>query len=269
MDGFLAQILLALAAILAAARLLGALAVRLRQPRIGGEMLAGLLVGGALLSPWRHPGVAHHAAFLSTTVVRFIDLLGQVGVILYLLLVGLTLSPLELRRNATRIAAVGLPVIVAAAALAPLGAVWFGGARWQLAGGLAAGLVMAAALMINGFPFVARILQERELLHGGFGVTLLGASALVTALPFVLLWPNVDTRRVASWRWATRCLAIAGSKLQSSPIESRARDELDDALGRGARGENLSDAKSPQLRNVICRNRSADRHHDVVDLLST
>jgi Kef-type K+ transport system membrane component KefB len=28
--------------------------VRLRQPRVGGEMLAGLLVGAALLSPWRH-----------------------------------------------------------------------------------------------------------------------------------------------------------------------------------------------------------------------
>jgi len=187
MDGFLAQTLLALASILAVARLLGALAARLGQPRIGGEMLAGLLVGGALMSPWRHAGLAHHAAVLSPAVVDFIDLLGQVGAVLYLLLVGLTLSPLDLRRNARGIAAAGLPVIVAAAVLAPLAAAWFAGAPWQLAGGTAAVLVMAAALMVNGFPFVARILQERELIHGGFGATVLGASALVTALPFVLL----------------------------------------------------------------------------------
>ncbi|HEV3056431.1 MAG TPA: cation:proton antiporter, partial [Solirubrobacteraceae bacterium] len=187
MDGLLEQMLLAVASILAVARLLGAVAVRLRQPRIGGEMLAGLLVGGALMSPWRDTGVTHHAAVLSTTAVDFVDLLGQLGMVLYLLLVGLSLSPPDLKRNAARITAVGLPVILAAVVVAPLAAAWFAGARWQLAGGTAAVLVMASALMVNGLPFVARILQERKLMHGGFGATVLGASALVTALPFVLL----------------------------------------------------------------------------------
>jgi Kef-type K+ transport system membrane component KefB len=187
MDGLLGQTLLAVASILAVARLLGAVAVRLRQPRIGGEMLAGLLVGGALMSPWRDTGVTHHAAVLSTTAVDFVDLLGQLGMVLYLLLVGLSLSPPDIKRNAARITAVGLPVILAAVVVAPLAAAWFAGARWQLAGGTAAVLVMASALMVNGLPFVARILQERELMHGGFGATVLGASALVTALPFVLL----------------------------------------------------------------------------------
>jgi Kef-type K+ transport system membrane component KefB len=184
--GSLAQTLVAVAAILGGARVLGGVAVRLRQPRIGGEMVAGLVVGGALLSRWHMTGSAHHASLVAEPVVGFIDLLGHIGVILYLLLVGLTLSPVELRRNSGRIAAVGLPVVLAAAALSPLAAACFAGARWQLAGGSAA-LVMAAALMINGFPFVARILQERELLHGGFGATVLGASALLTALPFLLL----------------------------------------------------------------------------------
>ena len=49
MQATLAESLVALVAILAGARALGAVAVRLRQPRIGGEMLAGLVIGGALL----------------------------------------------------------------------------------------------------------------------------------------------------------------------------------------------------------------------------
>lgn len=62
MQATLAESLVALAAILAGARALGALAVRLGQPRIAGEMLAGLVIGGALLSPWRLEGARHYAA---------------------------------------------------------------------------------------------------------------------------------------------------------------------------------------------------------------
>jgi len=41
----LVQSLLTLIAIIASARLVGGLAVRWRQPRVGGEMVAGLAVG--------------------------------------------------------------------------------------------------------------------------------------------------------------------------------------------------------------------------------
>jgi Kef-type K+ transport system membrane component KefB len=72
MQSELAQTLLALAAMLIGARLLGAVAVRLRRPRVGGEMLAGLLVGAALLSRWRHVAwPAHHVAGLGQSIGRF------------------------------------------------------------------------------------------------------------------------------------------------------------------------------------------------------
>jgi Kef-type K+ transport system membrane component KefB len=187
MDSSVGQALIALVAILAGARALGALAVRFEQPRIAGEMLAGLLIGAALLSSWRAVGSRHHAAVLDHSAAHSINLIGQVGVSLYLLLVGLTLSPLELRRNGTRIAAASLPVVLAAAALAPVGAGWLSGARWQLAGGAAGAIAIAAALMVNGFPFVARILEERGLLHGEFGATVLGSSAVITTVALLLV----------------------------------------------------------------------------------
>jgi Kef-type K+ transport system membrane component KefB len=237
MNASLAEALLALAAILAGARVVGALAVRLRQPRIGGEMIAGLLIGAALLSPWRDVGARHHAV-LGAPAVQFIDLLGQVGMILYLLLVGLTLSPSDLRRNTGRIAAVSLPVLIAAAALAPIGVDWFAGTRWQLAGGAAGAIAITAALMINGFPLVARILQERELLHGEFGATVLGSSAALTTLALILVAvaahrfrsPGPPTAGYVLWLVAIVTVGI-GVALAWPSLAARSRFALGEVTG--------------------------------------
>jgi Kef-type K+ transport system membrane component KefB len=189
MQSVLEQSLLALAAILVGARLLGAVAVRLRQPRVGGEMLAGLIVGAALLSPWRHVNSSpHHVAVLSSSVVAVVDGLGQFGAILYLCLVGLRFPPHEVGRHRGRVAVLSLPFVLGALALAPLAAVWFAAARWQLAGGpLTATLILAAALMVNGFPVVALVLQERGILDGTLGTTVLGTSALLATFPFLIV----------------------------------------------------------------------------------
>jgi Kef-type K+ transport system membrane component KefB len=178
---------MALVAIVVGARALGAVAVRLGQPRIGGEMLAGMLVGGALLSPWTAEGSRHPAAVLGPSAVQVISELGQIGMILYLLLVGLSLSPVDLRRNGKTIAATSVPLALAAVAVAPLAVDCFSGAGWRLAPGVTGVAVMAAALTISGFPFIAHILGERELLHGDFAATALGASAVLATVALLLL----------------------------------------------------------------------------------
>jgi Kef-type K+ transport system membrane component KefB len=182
------------------------------------------LIGGALLSPWRRLGSGHHAAVVGAPAVQFINQLGQLGVILYLLLVGLALSPVDLQRNGKRIAATTLPVAVAAVALAAIGVGWFSGNRWQLVGGAAGAVVMTAALMINGFPFVARILQERELLHGEFGATVLGSSAILTTVSLLLLTvaehrfhsPGPQTAVRPLELVATVCIGFGGAVLWPS-----------------------------------------------------
>lgn len=189
MQSAVEQALLALGAILACARLLGGIAVRFRQPRIGAEMLAGLLVGSALLAPWRTSGSPpHHVAVLARPANDFVAILGQFGVLLFLCLVGLTVAPHDLRCNQRKILRLSLAVVLGAVALAPLGAEWFAGHKWQLAhGALRPSLVMAAALMISGFPVVARVLQERNELHGNATTVILGTSSVLTAVPFILL----------------------------------------------------------------------------------
>lgn len=189
MQAVLEQTLLALAAILVGARVLGAVAVKLRQPRVGGEMLAGLLIGAALLSPWRHVDSSpQHVAVLSASVGAVIDGLGQIGVILYLCLVGLEITPGNTRRHGFRVPLVAAPVVLGALAIAPLAAHGFAAARWQLAGGtLAPTLILAAALMVNGFPVVALILEERGMLRGDLGTTVVGVSVALTTLPFLIV----------------------------------------------------------------------------------
>ncbi len=180
-----AETLLALIAVLVAARLLGGLAVRFGQPRVGGEMVAGLVVGAALLSPWRSVD-GGSAAVLGESTVSVIEALGQVGVVLYLFLVGFKLSPERLHHHGRRIVSITAPVLLAGLVLAPVALTYFSGPEWGLAGGAPGVLVMAAALSVNGFPMVARILEERRLLDSELGSTVLGAAAALTAIPFVL-----------------------------------------------------------------------------------
>jgi Kef-type K+ transport system membrane component KefB len=152
-------------------------------------MLAGLLVGAALLSPWRHVNSSpHHVAVVSSSVGAVVSSLGQIGMILFLCLTGLNITPGDTRRHGARVPLVAAPVILGALAVAPFVAHGFAAARWQLAGGtLAPTLILAAALIVNGFPVVALILEERGMLRGDLGTTVLGVSVALTTLPFLII----------------------------------------------------------------------------------
>ena len=230
MGSSLAQALPALVVIVAAARVLGDLAVRVHQPRIAGEMISGLLVGVALLSHWR----AGHTALLAPGAIRAIDDLGQLGAMLYLLLVGLALSPRELHRNRVRIAAASLPFVAVSAALAPGATAAFSGSRWQLAGGAVGIIAVVAALTINGFPVVARIMQERGELHGRLGASVIGASAVLTTVALVLVAAAHWLRSSAGHAAVLSAVELLGAFLGGVALARRfrARSLAERALGR-------------------------------------
>jgi Kef-type K+ transport system membrane component KefB len=152
-------------------------------------MLAGLLVGAILLSPWRHlAGVQRDVAVVGASTIRLTRYLGAIGIDLYMFLVGLLVSSGAIRRVGSRVALISGTAVLAALALAPVSAAVFAAPRWHLAGGsLTPILIMAAALMVNGFPVVARILQERDLLAGDLGATVLRASSVLVTLPFLIV----------------------------------------------------------------------------------
>src|SRR5690349_21833408 len=90
----LARLLLAVAVVVAACKAVGWLARRLRQPPVLGEIVAGILLGPSVLGAvW--PGGA--AALLPSSVLPELNVLAQLGIILFVFLTGLELNTSLLR----------------------------------------------------------------------------------------------------------------------------------------------------------------------------
>src|SRR5438309_8180621 len=79
--------------ILAAARLLGVVFRKIGQPQVVGEMLAGILLGPSLLG-WLAPDFS--AALFPAASLGLLNAVSQLGLILFMFLVGLELNAKEL-----------------------------------------------------------------------------------------------------------------------------------------------------------------------------
>jgi Kef-type K+ transport system membrane component KefB len=97
-------VLLDLALLLAVARALGGLLERLRQPRVLGEVLAGLVLGASLLGAL--PGDPSGQLFTSEAL-GVLRRLGEIAVVAYLFVVGAELDARALRREGAAVALVG------------------------------------------------------------------------------------------------------------------------------------------------------------------
>ncbi|MDP2712695.1 MAG: cation:proton antiporter [Solirubrobacteraceae bacterium] len=181
--------LLGLALIVAVAQLGGAIAGRLRQPRIVGEMLAVVIVGPTVLGGQvagmipGQDGRGLVADVFPQTSVALLTIVGGLGLVLYVLLVGITIDLAPLRRRA---GAIGLTATVVAGSMVALalvaGPLLTSAGGWKPAGVTQGAFViaLAAGLAASGVPVVARILEERSLLRSELGALVIVAAAIVT-----------------------------------------------------------------------------------------
>src|SRR5439155_3367 len=93
----LVLLVLQITVVLIVARLVGDLFLKIGQPRVNGEMFAGILLGPSLLG-WVWPQASHY--LFSPTSIEFLNALGQLGVILFMFLAGLGINPKELASQA-------------------------------------------------------------------------------------------------------------------------------------------------------------------------
>src|SRR5262249_40046694 len=92
----LMHVLLALVVVIVLARTVGSLFAYFQQPPVVGEIIAGILLGPSLLGR-ATPGVAGY--LFPPAVVPVVGVLAEIGVVLYMFLVGLELDTSLLRRR--------------------------------------------------------------------------------------------------------------------------------------------------------------------------
>ncbi len=169
---------LQMSVILAASRLVGSLAGRIGQPQVVGEMIAGVLLGPSLLGLLL-PRV--QASLFPPDSLKVLHVGAQLGVGLYMFLVGAEFKAELFRSRVHSAAAVSVSGMVAPFALGSLLAIWLidvPGLFSEKATTAEAILFLGAAMAITAFPMLARIIYERGLTGTALGTLALAAGAI-------------------------------------------------------------------------------------------
>ena len=179
---------LQVAVILVTCRLVGTVAQRwLGQPRVVGEMIAGVILGPSLLGALA-PEVQKFLFPPESKPILFV--IAQFGVGLYMFLVGLGFDRDGFRNGARGAASVSLAGMAAPFAVAVAIAPWllsYGGLFTPKVTQFEATLFMGAAIAITAFPMLARIIHERGLSGSPLGTLSLSAGAIDDAGAWVLI----------------------------------------------------------------------------------
>jgi K+:H+ antiporter len=183
---FALKVFAALAVVLTATTLCGRLAMLVNQPRVVGEMVAGVLLGPALFGAVA-PGA--QAQLFPTDVKGVLYVLSTIGLTFYMFLVGASLDHgLTGGSNMRRASVLAVSGIVPTFALGAGAAMLFfgslspaGTSRWEFM------LFVGGALSITAFPMLARILQERGIANTPIGGLTLVAAAIDDAAAWVIL----------------------------------------------------------------------------------
>lgn len=173
-------LMLDLAVVLALGRALGALAQRLDQPPVIGEILAGVLVGPSL---WH--GVIAKTLF-PVEVRPMLGALANLGVVLFMFLVGLEFNRKLLSGRLGAIAVVTAGSTLAPFVLGALLAAWLA-PRYSAGHGLAFVLYLGTAMSVTAFPVLARIVNDRGMTGTRVGGFALGSAALGDVLAWLML----------------------------------------------------------------------------------
>jgi Kef-type K+ transport system membrane component KefB len=181
------QLVAQIAILLFTARLLGGISLRLGQPAVVGEILAGVILGPSLLSslvPW----IGQLVIPQTEVQGNMLEVVALIGVMLLLVVTGLETDLALIRRRAGT--AVGVAI---------------GGLVLPFATGLALGyaipeelladpsqrsvfaLFLATALSISAIPVLAKVLMDLDLMRRDIGQTLLAAGMIDDITGWTLL----------------------------------------------------------------------------------
>jgi Kef-type K+ transport system membrane component KefB len=179
------HLLLALAAVVLTGRILGSVFRFIGQPPVIGEVVAGILLGPSLLGSISADA---YTFLLPPSLAPSLGMLAQLGVVLYMFLVGVELDTESLKGQLRATVGIAFTSIVVPFVLG----VWL---ATQLYDGLApAGvpfmhftLFLGVAMSITAFPVLARILADRGITKTSLGRLALSCAAIDDVTAWCLL----------------------------------------------------------------------------------
>jgi Kef-type K+ transport system membrane component KefB len=175
-----AQVLLALAAVILVGRLFAALLKYVGQPPVIGEVLAGIALGPSLLG-WvgRAWWGVDESPLLGATIQPYLAVIAELGIVLYMFLVGVEFNADAFKKLARTAAAISAASLVVPMALGiALGLVL--SERFAPAGmpAVSFALFLGVSLAVTAFPVLARILTDRGIATTELGVLALSCAAV-------------------------------------------------------------------------------------------
>ncbi|HKD38260.1 MAG TPA: cation:proton antiporter [Pirellulales bacterium] len=188
----IATVLLAISIVLLAAKLGGALAVRLRQPAVLGELLIGIVLGNLVLFGFRdleflRPPVAHAAVAQQAnqpilSAAATLDVLARIGVVILLFEIGLESKLSDFRRVGRSAVLVAIFGVAASLALGWAVSAWLLPLQsWKTK------LFVGAAICSTSVGITARVLKDLGKLSTREAQVILGAAVIDDVLGLIIL----------------------------------------------------------------------------------
>jgi Kef-type K+ transport system membrane component KefB len=202
------HLLIGLLAVLVASRLVSWAFTRLRQPPVMGEVIAGIMLGPSMLG-WLWPDA--EAMIFPPGLSPYLEAIAQMGVVLYMFLIGLELNPALLRGRTQATVAVSHASIVVPFLLGTCTALYTY-PRYSSSDVIfiSFALFSGVALSVTAFPVLARILTDRGLHTSRLGTIALACAAADDVTAWCMLAVVVGVAHAAAERaLLTLVLAVA------------------------------------------------------------
>lgn len=171
----LALLLAQIVTIILVARLFGWICIKMRQPSVIGEMIAGIVLGPSLVGMY----FPEFSSFLfPKESLGNLQFLSQIGLILFMYIVGMELDLSVLRKKAHDAVVISHASIIIPFALG-IGLSYYIYQEFAPHGVpfISFALFIAIAMSITAFPVLARIVQERNLQKTKLGTVVITCAA--------------------------------------------------------------------------------------------
>ncbi len=217
------SVLLALVVVILTARAMGAFFGWLRQPPVIGEVIAGILLGPSLLGRVA-PEISSYV--FRPEMLPSLGVLAQIGVTLFIFLVGMELDTDLIRERSPTAATISVASMTTAFAMGEVLALWLYPrlSTRDVPFALFA-LFLGVAMSVTAFPVLVRILTDRGIQRTGVGALAISCAGVddVAAWCLLAFVSSMSSARLAG-AWWTLGLTLGYIAFVLAVVRPRVRD---------------------------------------------